>query len=103
MVTALIYVFYADFLVDFHKAIKYAIMWSIFSRKRPAVSSLFSQQQAIEQSLNWQALQPDLVIQDFPLEPVDFWALQPNATQGYRFIFTSSDTFLTNDESGRTC
>ncbi|SPX43388.1 protease La [Haemophilus influenzae] len=46
------------------------------------MSSLFSQQQAIEQSLNWQALQPDLVIQDFPLEPVDFWALQPNATQG---------------------
>ena len=45
------------------------------------MSSLFSQQQAIEQSLNWQALQPDLVIQDFPLEPVDFWALQPNATQ----------------------
>ncbi|BBE91551.1 AAA family ATPase [Haemophilus influenzae] len=45
------------------------------------MSSLFSQQQAIEQSLNWQALQPDLVIQDFPLEPVNFWALQPNATQ----------------------
>ena len=45
------------------------------------MSSLFSQQQAIEQSLNWQALQPDLAIQDFPLEPVDFWALQPNATQ----------------------
>ncbi len=52
-----------------------------FSRKRLAVSSLFSQQQAIQQSLNWQALQPDLVIQDFPLEPVNFWALQPNATQ----------------------
>ena len=52
-----------------------------FSRKRPAVSSSFSQQQAIEQSLNWQALQPDLAIQDFPLEPVDFWALQPNATE----------------------
>ena len=45
------------------------------------MSSLFSQQQAIEQSLNWQALQPDLAIQDFPLEPVDFWALQPNATE----------------------
>ena len=57
------------------------------------MSSLFSQQQAIEQSLNWQALQPDLVIQDFPLEPVDFWALQPNATQGARsgrlFFFSS--------------
>ena len=45
------------------------------------MSSSFSQQQAIEQSLNWQALQPDLAIQDFPLEPVDFWALQPNSTE----------------------
>lgn len=36
------------------------------------MSSSFSQQQAMEQSLNWQALQPDLAIQDFPLEPVDF-------------------------------
>ena len=78
-------------------------MWSIFSRKRPAVSSLFSQQQAIEQSLNWQALQPDLVIQDFPLEPVDFWALQPNAAQGYRFILRHPTRSLLMMKVVRTC
>lgn len=41
------------------------------------MSSSLSQQQA----LDWAALQPNLALTDFPISPVDFWTLQPNATQ----------------------
>lgn len=45
------------------------------------VSSFFPQQ-----ALDWQALQPDLAITEFPSETVDFWSLQPNAKQAL-FVF----------------
>lgn len=41
------------------------------------MSSSLSQQQA----LDWAALQPNLALTDLPVLPVDFWTLQPNATQ----------------------
>lgn len=41
------------------------------------MSSSLSQQQA----LDWAALQPNLALADLPVLPVDFWTLQPNATQ----------------------
>lgn len=45
------------------------------------MSSSFSPQPIQEKALDWQTLQPDLAIADFPPQSVDFWALQPNATQ----------------------
>lgn len=45
------------------------------------MSSLSSQQSSLESTLDWQALQPNLAITDIPSEPMDFWALQSNATQ----------------------
>lgn len=45
------------------------------------MSSFFPQQ-----ALDWQALQPDLAITEFPSETVDFWSLQPNAKQAL-FVF----------------
>ena len=63
------------------------------------MSSLFSQQQAIEQSLNWQALQPDLAIQEFSFRTSGFLGITTECHTGYRFIFMPSNAFLIDDES----
>ncbi|WP_180978699.1 AAA family ATPase [Haemophilus seminalis] len=53
------------------------------------VSSFFPQQ-----ALDWQALQPDLAITDFPSETVDFWSLQPNAKQALSVFLRHPSRFL---------
>ena len=53
------------------------------------VSSFFSQQ-----ALDWQALQPDLAITEFPSETVDFWSLQPNAKQALSVFLRHPSRFL---------
>lgn len=53
------------------------------------VSSFFPQQ-----ALDWQVLQPDLAITDFPSETVDFWSLQPNAKQALSVFLRHPSRFL---------
>lgn len=53
------------------------------------VSSFFPQQ-----ALDWQALQPDLAITEFPSETVDFWSLQPNAKQALSVFLRHPSRFL---------
>ena len=53
------------------------------------MSSFFPQQ-----ALDWQALQPDLAITDFPSETVDFWSLQPNAKQALSVFLRHPSRFL---------
>ena len=53
------------------------------------VSSFFPQQ-----ALDWQALQPDLAITEFPPETVDFWSLQPNAKQALSVFLRHPSRFL---------
>ena len=53
------------------------------------VSSFFPQQ-----ALDWQALQPDLAITEFPSETVDFWSLQPNAKQAISVFLRHPSRFL---------
>ena len=53
------------------------------------MSSFFPQQ-----ALDWQALQPDLAITDFPSETVDFWSLQPNAKQALSVFLRHPNRFL---------
>ena len=53
------------------------------------MSSFFPQQ-----ALNWQALQPDLAITEFPSETVDFWSLQPNAKQALSVFLRHPSRFL---------
>jgi len=53
------------------------------------VSSFFPQQ-----ALDWQALQPDLAITEFPSETVDFWSLQPNAKQALSVFLRHPNRFL---------
>ena len=53
------------------------------------VSSFFPQQ-----ALDWQALQPDLAITEFPSETVDFWSLQPNAKQALSLFLRHPSRFL---------
>ena len=53
------------------------------------VSSFFPQQ-----ALDWQALQPDLAITEFPSETVDFWSLQPNAKQALSVFLSHPSRFL---------
>ena len=53
------------------------------------MSSFFPQQ-----ALDWQALQPDLAITEFPSETVDFWSLQPNAKQALSVFLRHPSRFL---------
>ena len=53
------------------------------------VSSFFPQQ-----ALDWQALQTDLAITEFPSETVDFWSLQPNAKQALSVFLRHPSRFL---------
>lgn len=53
------------------------------------VSSFFPQQ-----ALDWQSLQPDLAITEFPPETVDFWSLQPNAKQALSVFLRHPSRFL---------
>ena len=53
------------------------------------MSSFFPQQ-----ALDWQALQPDLAITEFPSETVDFWSLQPNAKQAISVFLRHPSRFL---------
>ena len=53
------------------------------------VSSFFPQQ-----ALDWQELQPDLAITEFPSETVDFWSLQPNAKQALSVFLRHPSRFL---------
>ena len=53
------------------------------------MSSFFPQQ-----ALDWQALQPDLAITEFPSETVDFWSLQPNAKQTLSVFLRHPSRFL---------
>ena len=53
------------------------------------MSSFFPQQ-----ALDWQVLQPDLAITDFPSETVDFWSLQPNAKQALSVFLRHPSRFL---------
>ena len=53
------------------------------------VSSFFPQQ-----ALDWQSLQPDLAITEFPPETVDFWSLQPNAKQALSVFIRHHSRFL---------
>ena len=53
------------------------------------MSSFFPQQ-----ALDWQALQPDLAITEFPSETVDFWSLQPNAKQALSVFLRHPNRFL---------
>lgn len=53
------------------------------------VSSFFPQR-----ALDWQALQPDLAITEFPSETVDFWSLQPNAKQALSVFLRHPSRFL---------
>ena len=53
------------------------------------VSSFFPQQ-----ALDWQALQPELAITEFPPETVDFWSLQPNAKQALSVFLRHPSRFL---------
>ena len=46
------------------------------------------------QALDWQALQPDLAITEFPSETVDFWSLQPNAKQALSVFLRHPSRFL---------
>ncbi|RDE69590.1 Lon protease family protein [Haemophilus haemolyticus] len=60
-----------------------------FFKKRVTVSSFFPQQ-----ALDWQSLQPDLAITEFPPETVDFWSLQPNAKQALSVFLRHPSRFL---------
>ena len=53
------------------------------------MSSFFPQQ-----ALDWQELQPDLAITEFPSETVDFWSLQPNAKQALSVFLRHPSRFL---------
>ena len=53
------------------------------------MSSFFPQQ-----ALDWQALQTDLAITEFPPETVDFWSLQPNAKQALSVFLRHPSRFL---------
>ena len=53
------------------------------------MSSFFPQR-----ALDWQALQPDLAITEFPSETVDFWSLQPNAKQALSVFLRHPSRFL---------
>ena len=53
------------------------------------MSSFFPQQ-----ALDWQALQPDLAITEFPSETVDFWSLQPNAKEALSVFLRHPSRFL---------
>ena len=53
------------------------------------MSSFFPQQ-----ALDWQSLQPDLAITEFPPETVDFWSLQPNAKQALSVFLRHPSRFL---------